>query len=616
MEEVTGGTLEDLLFRKVKISMSQPLCLKLCVEIVDALSYLHNQNPPFVHCGLKPQNVLLTNDYTVKLADFGAVTIVRATQTTSSFQDLSNNQFTPLYCAPEILKNTYKQKCSSDIYSYAMIIYEILIRKRVFISSGVNLDLIMYKIKNDDFKPNMEFVDEIEKCLAADCDDMFIFLHLKNIMIKCWSTIPSERPTAFIALDELQTVIASTSTSSPSLQAVEQLSKTQPRTFDKYNKITLVDCTLQSNNILPLSYNLTNYLSLHLEITYKIVRNLSQDALPQTAILKNTGYQNIPSGNNSNWAIFLNSSHLSKTQYFDNWYMELANTSNFKLSHIDGTLYKLTPTSEFRGLKPNESVNVYFNSYSVASRYCMYPRWYVCVPGEKPQIIKNTNEDEVGIVSNFNVLVDYQGSFNEFTPAKRCDKYNIVDLGCAPMRIVPKIVFTKLHSTKSIIVDSSMFFSIFESQLLKNEQAFTENFYARILTKTIKLPFQPKHINCKQDVVTDVRQCDEAYQIIIDSKTNSIDITAHARLGIFYATQTLNALAETQSEALKFPTGVIKDAPRYDYRGLMIDTVSNFIQVDDLLLIIKVMAMYKLNKLILQLSNNEGWRIEIDDLPE
>ena len=364
-----------------------------------------------------------------------------------------------------------------------MIIYEVLTRQRVFISSGVNLDLIMYKIKNDDLKPNMEFVDEIEKCLAADCDDMFIFLHLKNTMIKCWSTIPSERPTAFIVLDELQTVIASTSTSSPSLQSVEQLSKTQPRTFDKYNKMTLVDCTLQSNNILPLSYNLTNYLSLHLEITYKIVRNLSQDALPQTAILKNIGYQNIPSGNNSNWAIFSNSSHLSKTQYFDNWYMDLANTSNFKLSHIDGTLYKLTPTSEFRGLKPDESVNVYFNSYRVASRYCMYPRWYVCVPGEQPQIIKNTNEDEVGIVSNFNVLVDYQGSFNEFSPAKRFDKYNIVDLGRAPMRIVPKTVFTELHSTKSIIVDSSMFFSIFESQLLKNEQAFTKNFYARILTK-------------------------------------------------------------------------------------------------------------------------------------
>ena len=72
------------------------------------------------------------------------------------------------------------------------------------------------------------------------------------------------------------------------------------------------------------------------------------------------------------------------------------------------------------------------------------------------------------------------------------------------------------------------------------------------------------------------------------------------------------ALAEAQGELLKFPVGVIKDALRFDYRGLSIDTSSNFIQVDHLLLIIKVMAMYKLNKLILQLSNNEGWRIEID----
>ena len=616
MEEVTGGTLEDLLFQKVKYLLSWPLRLKICFEIADALNYLHNQNPPFVHCDLKPQNVLLANDYTVKLADFGAVTIVQATQTTSSFQNLSNNQFTPLYCAPEILRNTYKQKCSSDIYSYAMIIYEILTRQRVFISSGVNFDLIMYKIKNDGLKPNMEFVDEIEKCLAPDCDDMFIFLQLKNIMIKCWSTIPSERPTAFTVLDKMQNVIASISTSSPSLQAVEQLFKSQPRTFDKYNKTTLADCTLPSNDSLPLSYNLTSYLSLHLKITYKIVRNLSQDALPQTAILKNTGYQNIPSGNKNNWAIFLNSSHLSKTQQFNSWYMELANTSNFKLSHIDGTLYKLTPTSEFRGLKPDESVNVYFNSYRVASRYCMYPRWYVCVPGEQPQIIRNTNEDEVGIVSNFDVLVDYQSEVYHFTPAKRYDEYNIVDLGCAPMRIVPKTVYTKLNSTKNIIVANRLCFSIFGSQLFENEISFTERLHARIPTKNIELPFQTRHINCIQDVVPNVRQCDETYQITIDSKTNSINITALKQPGVFYATQTLVALAETQGEALKFPTGVIKDAPRYDYRGLMIDTVSNFIQVDDLLLIIKVMAMYKLNKLILQLSNNEGWRIEIDDLPE
>ena len=617
MEEVTGGTLEDLLFKKTEYSIAWPLCLNLCVEIADALSYLHNQNPPFVHCDMKPQNVLLTNDLTVKLADFGAVTVVQATQTTSSFQNLSNNQFTSLYCAPEILSNVHKPKCSCDMYSYAMIVYEIITRRQVFMSSGVNLNLIMYHIIHNDLKPNMEFVDEIESYLISKCNDISIFMNLKSVMINCWNTDPSKRLTAPVVLDELQTLMVSTSTSKDTVHTVQHRFSHQKKMFDKGKLLPLNDCTLSTNEVLPTSYNILDYLSLHLEITYKVIRSFSNKAVPQKAILKNAGYQCIPSGNNNNWAIYLSSSNFSITQGNNAGYSYLSDTLNFKLSHIDGTLYKLAPTDKFRGLKPNESVDIYFNAYSVVSRYSIFPRWYVCVPGEQPQIIKSTNEDdEFGIVSNFDVLMDYQSSVYDFTPAKRFSEYNIADLGYAPMRIIPKTMFTKLILTDFITVDNKMCFRFSNSDVFENEQLFTKRLDAIIPTKNIEAPFQSCAINFREANVTDVRQCNEAHQITIDSKTNSIDIIAHGQPGAFYATQTLIALAETQGEALKFPTGVIKDAPRYDYRGLMIDTVSNFIQVDDLLLIIKVMAMYKLNKLVLQLSNNEGWRIEIDGLPE
>ena len=149
---------------------------------------------------MKPKNVLLTNDFTVKLADFGAVKSVQATGTTLSFQNLSNNQFTPL-CAPEILlSKVYKLKCLCDIYSYAMIIYEIITRQRVFSSSSINFCVIMYQIMHSNIKPNMEFVDEIEKCLNADSNNFSIFDHLKNLMLKCWNADPTERPEASVVL--------------------------------------------------------------------------------------------------------------------------------------------------------------------------------------------------------------------------------------------------------------------------------------------------------------------------------------------------------------------------------------------------------------------------------
>ena len=387
--------------------------------------------------------------------------------------------------------------------------------------------------------------------------------------------------------------------------------------FDKDNLKPLSDCILPTNEILPMSYNILDYLSLYLEVTYKLIINFSNKPVPQKATLKNVGYQCISSGDNNNWAIYLNSLHFLKAQDYIGRYKYISTTSNFKLSHIDGTLYKLAPTAKFRGLKPNESVDININAYSVISRYFLFPRWYVCAPGKKPKIIQNTNEDdELGIATNFNVLMDYQKSVYNFTPDKRFSEYNIVDLGSAPMRIVPKTMFTELISTDWITVNNKMCFRFSNADVFENEQLFTKRLDAIISNKNINPPFQACAINFKKAAVTDVRQCNEAYQITIDSKTNSIDIIANGQSGAFYATQTLMALAETQDEALKFPTGVIKDAPRYDYRGLMIDTVSNFIQVDDLLLIIKVMAMYKLNKLVLQLANNEGWRIEIDGLPE
>ena len=125
-------------------------------------------------------------------------------------------------------------------------------------------------------------------------------------------------------------------------------------------------------------------------------------------------------------------------------------------------------------------------------------------------------------------------------------------------------------------------------------------------------------LNLKDGKANNLVQSEDSYQININYNSKNIDITAFGQPGIFYAIQTLTALAETcnDSNTQSVPSGVIKDSPRYDYRGLMIDAVRNFIKVDNLILIIKTMAMYKLNKLILQLSHNEGWRIEIDGLPE
>ena len=60
----------------------------------------------------------------------------------------------------------------------------------------------------------------------------------------------------------------------------------------------------------------------------------------------------------------------------------------------------------------------------------------------------------------------------------------------------------------------------------------------------------------------------------------------------------------------------IKDAPRYGYRGVMVDVSRNFHGKKSILKLMDAMAMYKMNKIHLHLSDDEGWRLEIPGLEE
>jgi hexosaminidase len=61
---------------------------------------------------------------------------------------------------------------------------------------------------------------------------------------------------------------------------------------------------------------------------------------------------------------------------------------------------------------------------------------------------------------------------------------------------------------------------------------------------------------------------------------------------------------------------VIEDAPRYAWRGVMLDVARHFFGVDDVLRFIDLAALYKLNVLHLHLTDDQGWRIRIESWPE
>ncbi|GAA4145876.1 hypothetical protein GCM10022216_30280 [Sphingobacterium kyonggiense] len=110
----------------------------------------------------------------------------------------------------------------------------------------------------------------------------------------------------------------------------------------------------------------------------------------------------------------------------------------------------------------------------------------------------------------------------------------------------------------------------------------------------------------------------EAYELRIDK--SGIEIQTSTAAGAFYAIQSLISLATAEQlqgkSELSFPYVEIKDAPRFAYRGFMMDISRNFKELSVLKKYVDLLASYKLNKFHLHFIDDEGWRLEIPSLPE
>lgn len=102
----------------------------------------------------------------------------------------------------------------------------------------------------------------------------------------------------------------------------------------------------------------------------------------------------------------------------------------------------------------------------------------------------------------------------------------------------------------------------------------------------------------------------EAYELQI--RKNKIVILASDEAGRFYALQTLKQLADADI----MYCGVIKDEPRYEWRGFMLDEARHFFGMEKVKELLDLMARYKLNRFHWHLSDNQGWRIEIKAYPQ
>ncbi|NGN67281.1 family 20 glycosylhydrolase [Streptomyces sp. A7024] len=113
---------------------------------------------------------------------------------------------------------------------------------------------------------------------------------------------------------------------------------------------------------------------------------------------------------------------------------------------------------------------------------------------------------------------------------------------------------------------------------------------------------------------------EEGYRL--KSGPGGVRISAYRAAGLFHGMQTLRQLLPAAVESgsaqpgpWQVAGGEITDKPRYGYRGAMLDVSRHFFSVDKVKRYIDQMALYKVNRLHLHLSDDQGWRIAIDSWP-
>ncbi|KAM4116014.1 hypothetical protein ACJW30_02G018500 [Castanea mollissima] len=191
-ELMKNGTLSNFLFGEGK-RPSWESRAEIALGIARGLLYLHEEcDTQIIHCDIKPQNVLLDNNFTAKIADFGLAKLLMKDQTRTN----TNVRGTMGYIAPEWLKNA-PITTKVDVYSFGVMLLEIIYcRKHMELhladeSMGVEYTILTDWVLSCVRAANLEATVSHDSELLSDYKR---FERMAFVGVRCTCSNPTLRP--------------------------------------------------------------------------------------------------------------------------------------------------------------------------------------------------------------------------------------------------------------------------------------------------------------------------------------------------------------------------------------------------------------------------------------
>jgi serine/threonine protein kinase len=190
LEHLSGGTLSSVLqqqqaakqslaglFRKPSFTYSN--LLALATSLADALDYLHRRchgGATFVHRDLKPDNIGFTRDGSLKLFDFGLVTVVKSRKSSDEAYEMTGYTGSLRYMAPEVVqRRPYSEK--ADVYSFGILLWQLAKDRTPF--KGLGRDEFVQRVVIGGERP------KLDKAWPAA---------FSSLLKACWDHDPMQRP--------------------------------------------------------------------------------------------------------------------------------------------------------------------------------------------------------------------------------------------------------------------------------------------------------------------------------------------------------------------------------------------------------------------------------------